>query len=218
MSNKRRKTSARPLHAPKLGSVTSRSVLSQQQQADREQLRNRIIWGCVIAGAVVWIAWPEEETGVTLTSREECATVTQVDRAQCEAAYDEALRDHDRLAPRFDSQYQCDQQFGSCVQAVDSAAYWVPPMAGFLLGYRKRDDDRGGGYAGGYRYTGALPLYRERGGDFLNPNGDYVRTGTGKVTGTAGSTHAPARAVTISRAGFGSSSSARASFGGGRGS
>lgn len=215
-SRKSRKTSSR-LRAPKLGSVRSDAVRRIEEQEKREQLKNTLIWGGLIAGGVAWMAWPKAETGMMLYARSDCARVDKVELSQCQSAYDQAVADHQRLAPRFDSQYQCDEQFGNCVQAPDSALYWIPPMAAFLLGYRARDDDddaSGGGYYGGYRYTGALPLYRERSGDYLNPKGDYVGSGYGKVTGKAGNPSPPARAITISRSGFGSVAGARSSFGG----
>lgn len=198
-----RKTSAR-LHRPDLGGL----------RAPHEQLAGRLLWGGVIAGGLVWLAWPAEETGAVLLSRGDCATIGKVSQAECEAGYDQAVADHERLAPRFDSLAQCQEQFGACYADPANALYWIPPFGGVLLGYRQRDDDAGGGQGGGYRYTGTLPLYRERGGDFLNPRGDHVGSRAGRVTGKAGSTTPPARAITISRSGFGSTAGARSSFGG----
>lgn len=208
---KSRKYVRQPLHRPELGSILSRVGLSEH---DREQRRQLIVWSVVIGGFLVWAAWPDEETGTVVYSKSGCATVPAVSLAECEAAYDLAAAEHARIAPRFDSLSQCRDQFGEC-QSDPSGIHWIPPLAGVLVGYRQRDDDvSGGGSVGGYRYTGSLPLYRERGGDYLNPHGDYVSSGSGKVTGDAGRTNPPARALTISRSGFGSSASARSSFGG----
>lgn len=210
---KSRKYARQPLHRPELGSVLSRVGLSGH---DREQRQQLIVWSVVIGGFLVWAAWPDEETGAVVYSKSGCATVPAVSLAECEAAYDLASAEHMRLAPRFDSLTQCRDQFGEC-HADPSGIHWIPPLAGVLVGYRQRDEhdgSAGGGYASGYRYTGTLPLYRERGGDYLNPHGDYVSSGSGKVTGDAGRTTPPARAITVSRSGFGSTSSARSSFGG----
>jgi len=171
-----RKTSAR-LHRPDLGGL----------RAPQGQLAGRLLWGGVIAGGLVWLAWPAEETGAVLLSRGDCATIGNVSQAECEAGYDQAVADHQRLAPRFDSLAQCQEQFGACYADPANALYWIPPFGGVLLGYRQRDDDAGGGQGGGYRYTGTLPLYRERGGDFLNPRG------TTSAPAPAGSPARPAR-------------------------
>lgn len=205
-----RKTSPARLHRPNLGPVVRRAPVSESERDERRKL---IGWCVVVGGMLVWAAWPDEETGAVVYSRSGCAAVKNVALAECEAAYDQATADHERLAPRFDSKYQCDQQFGTCHADPSNALYWIPPMAGVLIGYRERDDD-GGGSSSGYRYTGSLPLYRERGGDYLNPRGDYVASRSGKVTGAAGNPSPPARALTISRSGFGSTAGARSSFGG----
>ncbi|GAB2521882.1 DUF1190 domain-containing protein [Lysobacter humi (ex Lee et al. 2017)] len=205
------------MHAPTLGASPGEALRRIEAQEKREQLRNTLVWGGLIAGGVAWMAWPKEETGMLLYTRSDCERVDKVELSQCQSAFDQAMAEHERLAPRFDDRYQCDEQFGNCMPAPGNALYWIPPMAGFLLGYRQRDDDdgaSGGGYYGGYRYTGALPLYRERSGDYLNPKGDYVSSGYGKVTGRAGNPSPPARAITISRSGFGSVAGARSSFGG----
>ncbi|MBP1473425.1 DUF1190 domain-containing protein [Frateuria sp. MAH-13] len=153
-------------------------------------------------------------TGTVLRSVDDCPTVKDVPTAQCQAAYQTALAEHQRLAPRFHDWNDCYQQFGACSPVVNDGvvSYYVPPMAGFLLGYAaaRRNDDRG--YA--YSYSGhSIPLYRDRSGDFYKPSGDYVSGRSGTVKGNAGHATAPTRAITVSRSGFGSSSAARSSFG-----
>lgn len=158
-----------------------------------------------------------EPTGTVLSSVDQCKTQTSVPVEQCTAAYEKALAEHRKLAPRFDSQVQCNEQFGSCevVQTGSSQSY-VPPMGGFLLGYALASATRGGMYP--YYVGGVSPLYRDyRSGRYLKPNGDSVSRGLGTVTGRRGNTALPARAMTISRSGFGSSASARGGFGSSRG-
>jgi uncharacterized protein YgiB involved in biofilm formation len=152
-----------------------------------------------------------EPTGVVLNSIADCQT-QQVDVAQCEAAYNTAVAEHRRVAPRFDDVVQCEQDFGRCetVQEEGRTSY-IPPMGGFLLGYAL-----GGGFSNnsGLRgISGASPLYRDYRGRYINPSGDMVSRQTGTVTGRRGSIATPARAITVSRAGFGSSSAARSAFG-----
>ena len=158
-----------------------------------------------------------EPTGTVLSSVEQCGTQTSVPVEQCTAAYQEALAKHQKLAPRFESRVQCNEQFGNC-EVVDTGAgqSYVPPMGGFLLGYALASATRGGMYP--YTVGGASPLYRDyRSGSYLKPGGDAVSRGTGMVTGRRGNTALPSRAMTVSRSGFGSSASARGGFGSSRG-
>lgn len=159
----------------------------------------------------------EPETGVVLNSRADCQQLQndKVSTQECLAAYDEAAKKHQQSAPRFDTRYQCDDQFGSCTAITDERGTqsWIPPMGGFLLGYAM-GNLTGGGY--GYRgYGGSVPLYRDyRSGDYYKPNGDFASSRGGSVRGRTGSVvNMPTRAITVSRSGFGSSSAARSSFG-----
>lgn len=152
---------------------------------------------------------PPPPTGVVLNSIEDCRG-QGVDVAQCEAAYSEARAKHAAVAPRFDDRVQCSQEFGNCevVQEEGRTAY-VPPMGGFLLGYALA-----GGFSGGNRaVAGGAPLYRDARGGYLNAYGDTVSRQRGIVTGPRGNIATPARAVTVSRSGFGSRAAARGSFG-----
>lgn len=152
-----------------------------------------------------------DPTGVVLSSVDDCRT-QQVDVAQCQAAYEEARAKHRQVAPRFDNAVQCDADFGRCEAVVEEGrTSYVPPMGGFLLGYVLGGAMGGGGYRD---VAGGAPLYRDvRGGGYLNAGGDAVSRQPGMVTGRRGSIATPARAVTVSRAGFGSSAAARSSFG-----
>ena len=157
-----------------------------------------------------------EPTGAVLNTVADCrapqADGQQLDVAQCEAAYQQAVAEHRRVAPRFDNAVQCDQDFGKCeaVQEEGRTSY-VPPMGGFLLGYALAGGF--GNNSGGRGIAGGAPLYRDYRGQYLNPNGNPVSRQPGTVTGKRGSIATPARAISVSRSGFGSSSAARSSFG-----
>ena len=153
-----------------------------------------------------------EPTGVVLNSIDDCQG-QQVEVAQCQAAYRDAVAKHQKVAPRFEDRVQCDAEFGQCeaVRENGQTAY-TPPMGGFLMGYLVGNALGGGGYRG---VAGGAPLYRDyRSGGYLNAGGDAVSRQPGAVTGKRGSIATPARAVTVSRSGFGSRSAARGSFGG----
>lgn len=157
-----------------------------------------------------------EPTGQVLTSVDQCRTQTEVQTEACAAAYDKARAEHQRVAPRFDDRRTCDEQFDGCTPVEENGrTSYMPPMSGFLIGYALASMTRGGGYGVG----GASPLYRDyRSGGYLKPNGDMVGKSPGNVTGARGNAALPARAMTVSRSGFGSSASARGGFGSGRGS
>lgn len=181
---------------------------------------------------------PAPPTGQVLQSVQDCDWQPDVSPQECRAAFDKAKAEHEKLAPRFESSSDCNDQFGSCTAVTNERGQmnWIPPMTGFLLGYMASDlinsSSRGynrpdcrnypnqqgcAGNSGGYRVSGSTPLYRDyRSGDFMKPNGDVASNRIGQVSGNAGNTAAPTRAITVSRSGFGSASAARSSFGGGR--
>lgn len=156
-----------------------------------------------------------EPTGQVLASADQCNTQTEVPVAQCVAAYETAKGEHARVAPRFNNSRDCDEQFGNCAMVNENGqTSFIPPMTGFLIGYALG----GMGNRGGYGVGGASPLYRDyRSGGYLKPNGDLAGKSIGNVSGSRGEIAMPARAMTVSRAGFGSSASARGGFGSGRG-
>jgi len=158
-------------------------------------------------------ACKREPTGQVLTSVDQCDAQTEVAADQCRLAYAAAVAEHQKLAPRFESAVECDQQFQNCTAVEENGrTSYMPPMGGFLMGYML------GNALGGRGVAGAAPLYRDyRSGGYYKPGGDYVGDRVGTVTGKRGSTALPARAMTVSRSGFGSSASARGGFGGGRG-
>lgn len=185
---------------------------------------------------------PGPPTGEVLASVSDCDTVTDVSPEECRAQYQKALTEHERVAPRFESSRDCSDQFGSCTAVTNpqtGGTSYIPPMTGFLLGYVLSDALNSGrrnysrsndcsrypdqqgcrSNAGGYRtISGSTPLYRDyRSGEYVKPNGDYAASKAGKVSGSHGDVTPPSRAITVSRSGFGSSSAARSSFGGGRG-
>lgn len=180
----------------------------------------------LMAAAVpVAIAGCESEpTGRLFQSVEECTIEGEIDVDECRSAYDTALAQHRDSAPRFESEYDCNAQFGGC-ERLDrgwggSGTAYTPPFGGFLVGYYAGQlIDIDGKKKKRYRTSGVLPMYRDfRSGEYLKPNGDSVGRSPGLVRGDAGRTTGVARGQTVSRGGFGStassSSSSRSSFGG----
>ncbi|WP_031372563.1 MULTISPECIES: DUF1190 domain-containing protein [Lysobacter] len=158
----------------------------------------------------------DEPSGKVLTSLEECKVQTEIAPAECEAAYYKALVEHEKLAPRFESERECNEQFGACQSApanpTGGSHSYMPSMSGFLIGYALSQAMQPRGY---YGIGGVSPLYRDyRSGGYLRPGGERVSSNSGTVYGKYGNTALPTRAVTVSRSGFGSSAAARGGFGG----
>jgi len=201
------------------------------------------------APAVLLLSGCEEpaNTGLVLQTESQCDYQTDVPKDECHAAYQKALADHQRVAPQFADRAQCNDQFGGCTEVRDAqgTSSWVPPMTGFLLGYAAsslvsgasrtdcqrypdaqgcRSGSSSGSGGGVYRRVGgSSPLYRDyRSGEYRRPNGEATTDRAGRVYGDAGNTNVPARAVSVSRAGFASSaarssfSSSRSNYSGGR--
>lgn len=193
---------------------------------DRNSKRSRqlrLVLMAVSVPAVLTGCGDDEPSGKVLTSREDCAAQTEISPAECEKAYQQALVEHEKLAPRFESEKECNDQFGACQPApaaatasTSSGHSYMPSMSGFLIGYALSQAMQPRGY---YGIGGVSPLYRDyRSGGYLRPGGELVGKSSGTVYGKQGNTALPARAMTVSRAGFGSSAAARGGFGGSRSS
>ena len=52
------------------------------------------------------VACKREPTGQVLTSADQCNTQTEVSADQCKLAYEAAVAEHQKLAPRFDDAVQ----------------------------------------------------------------------------------------------------------------
>ena len=143
---------------------------------------------------------------------QQCINDGKVSADVCEKAYADAVQAQYRDGPRYNTLGECQAQFGSdqCRPVQTSSGSWfMPALAGFMIG-RALDHNYQPGYAAG-SFGGSFgqPLYRSRGdrAEWRTASGE--RFGAG-ARGPAG----PSVAETLSRGGFGSSSAARASWGG----
>lgn len=138
--------------------------------------------------------------------------------ALCRSAYEEALTNHIKSAPRFSSEEECrtkvdvDQCFSVQTTESDGTVRNVamPLMTGYMIGKNLRDRrDENGGSGGGYFYNGGryygAPLYRSR----RDTSGYWT---SAELRSSTSSSRAPnVRGLTVARGGFGG----RAFFGGG---
>lgn len=149
----------------------------------------------------------ESDVDATIfANAEECAASGQLTQAQCSAAFAEATAEHERVAPRYLSQADCVADFGpeQCGPARDGSSAFIPFFGGMLLGNM---------LGGANRYP-PQPLYRPRTGEFQTAGGVGVGTRTGAIRVPEAATKPQARAITMSRSGFGSRAAARGSWGG----
>jgi uncharacterized protein YgiB involved in biofilm formation len=159
-------------------------------------------------------------------------------RAQelCQGAYDLALEEHDKTAPKFSSKEECESSVdvSQCVvtrvQRSDGtfSDMFAPAMAGFLIGNamaKREQGSSGSGYYHGGSYYRSGPIYSSRDNpntyrrstDISAPKSPSGTPGIG-AWGTSSGAAAPrppnVGTTTISRQGFGSKGF---SFGGGGG-
>ena len=166
--------------------------------------------------------WSDSDAeGQVFSSVTECVAAGE-NRTECENAYAQARVDDTDGAPRFDSQSLCEQEFGSnqCEQRTSSGnSFWVPLLAGFVIGNVIDDID-----IDGRRRRRYAPLYRSSAGTWYHGGSSYGplsrRSGGGYGFSRSGFDRpvgAPrtySRSDVASRGGFGGRSSSSSSWGG----
>lgn len=183
--------------------------------------RSRILRLAVLGTVGVLAGCEGDRAAVVYPSVEACEQAGVLTADVCRSEFAAALANHQQTAPRFLTQSDCEQDFGAgfCQPYQQNTGnIFIPAMAGFMVASMLRDreidiDIHSGGGRGSYY---SQPLYRTRTdsiGQWRTAGNDVI-SGTGK-TRVASSTSVPqTRAVTMSRSGFGSTASARGSWGG----
>jgi uncharacterized protein YgiB involved in biofilm formation len=89
-----------------------------------------------------------------VSSQLDCLDDTQMSVAQCDMAYQQALIESQQIGPKYDSDEQCESEFGRDQCERNSLGTFTPIMAGYLFANAlwDRDSNR---YAGSYN-----PVYR----------------------------------------------------------
>lgn len=133
---------------------------------------------------------------------------------ECRAAYQFALEEAARTAPKYRTEYDCSAEFGvnACMEAPNNSSWFMPAMAGFMFS-RMLDDDR--------RYY-SQPMFRSSypGSIFYDrwttaDGYDYGKSSYRKTKVRVSRDHMkpkPTVSRTISRGGFGSTVSAKSSW------
>ena len=157
-------------------------------------------------------------------SLDECETDNPQIAEECKAAYQYALDDAEKTAPKYRSVSDCEDEFGTngCVQSRSNSSWFMPAMAGFMFARALNNNSYSSFYS--------QPLYTS-----YNPRSSYYRnwlSSDGYQYGSyrsSGKNHSikvskdqmkpkAATTRTISRGGFGSSVKAKSSWGSSRSS
>lgn len=155
------------------------------------------------------------ETVKFVESIDDCTANTTLSEGECEAAYEQAVLDAQATAPRYRMESDCMSEFGQCEQR---GGFFVPLMAGYIVA--EIIDEVGDAYERKHRYKHSYPTYLYQGrGQFRNK----FMTADGAVIGSPGKNSyrvnrdvlkpKPKVTRTISRGGFGSTASAKSSWG-----
>ena len=159
------------------------------------------------------------EKVVVVKDVDECVAKTSLDYNQCEVAYQKALTEAERTAPRFNNINDCAAQFGQDNCQRSSGGFFIPFMAGWMVSSVVDSLSSHSRY--GYHYNPVFEHYnRDRGRGYYTAGGSRLSTvGDGYMSAPKSSVSdkQPRGKVyrTASRGGWGSTASAKSSWGGG---
>ena len=143
------------------------------------------------------------QEAVLYPDAEACIADGELSAEQCRAAYQSALATSQANAPQYAQRADCVEDFGEAQCPTERrGGYFLPFMSGFLIA---RALGPGAAPAAGF----AQPMYRPRSGEWVTPGGFTVGRNTGPLKVDPAMTQ-PQRAVTQTRAGFGTRAAARA--------
>ena len=189
------------------------NIENMRKESVARPLLKPLTWAVASITLAACSGGSEEEVQV-VSSVEDCTASTSLTLAQCEVAYQQALEESARTAPRYTSQAACEAEFGYDQCNRTNQGFFMPFMAGYMVSSLL---NRGGGYSNNPVYH-----YRNRGSSY----NDRIMTSDGSVIGRAGQRSykvsssdlkpKPSPTRTVSRGGFGSTASAKSSWGGGK--
>ncbi len=150
------------------------------------------------------------QEAVVYATAEQCIVENPELRRECEKAYDDAISEAERTAPKYNSQRACEMEFGynQCVQSQSNSSWFLPALGGFMVGRLA---------GGGYDYGRSSPVFGYH-GSWVGADGTSYGSRSErrvKVSKEAFKSK-PTTARTISRGGFGSKIQAKSSWGSSR--
>jgi uncharacterized protein YgiB involved in biofilm formation len=86
--------------------------------------------------AIFLSACGDEQEATVFTTVDECTNANPEFAEKCQTAYDDAVREAERTGPKYNSQNDCESEFGNnqCrVVQRDSGSFFMPFMAGYML-------------------------------------------------------------------------------------
>ncbi|ERK17306.1 MAG: DUF1190 family protein [Pantoea sp.] len=155
-----------------------------------------------------------DETVSLYQNADDCSKANPSQSAQCTTAYNNALKEAERTAPKYATREDCVAEFGEnqCQQtpaqagtnaeAQQSGSFWMPLMAGYMMG---RMMGGGAGFAQQPLFSPKTPNSPAN-GQFVDASGKNYGSATSGRTMTVPKTALapkPATTSTITRGGFG---------------
>ncbi|MBP2195200.1 DUF1190 family protein [Pantoea cypripedii] len=155
-----------------------------------------------------------DETVSLYQNADDCAKANPSQSAQCTTAYNNAKKEAERTAPKYATREDCVAEFGEnqCQQAPaqagtnaeaqQSGSFWMPLMAGYMMG---RMMGGGAGFAQQPLFSPKTPNSPAN-GQFVDASGKNYGTATSGRTMNVPKTAMapkPATTSTITRGGFG---------------
>ena len=147
---------------------------------------------------------PKVEAAV-FESLQQCIDEPSLSREQCEQSYGEASSRHVAVAPKYNSEADCQADFGAgkCEQApyrtTSGGSIFMPLMMGYMMGSY---------LGGGRRSVASQPLYRSADDAKTYRTADNRKAGstTGRTQIASSAASRPSvKSSTLSRGGFGAS-------------
>lgn len=157
-----------------------------------------------------------DETVSMYQNADDCSKANPGQSAQCTTAFNNAKQEAEKTAPKYASREECVAEFGegqcqqSAAQASTGGSFWMPLMAGYMMGRMMS----GGGYAQQPLFSSRAPNSPAN-GKFVDASGrSYGAATPGRTTTVPKSamTPKPATTTTVTRGGFGETVAKQASM------
>lgn len=158
----------------------------------------------------------KQEEALIYPSVQACIDDGKLDAAKCQEEYDHAVKEHERTAPHYTTDYDCYHEYGQnrCYQPPGTN-YFLPLLAGYMIGRATSPNNNYYGGGGGGYWGGSYPVYHSRYEPYgwRTSSGYSVGSGQGRVYVPQAATKPGVSASALSRGGFGSQAAARSGWG-----
>lgn len=187
-----------------------------QKEAFRKGWRTYRLAPVALAVSAVFMLSACEQTDETVSlyqNADDCSAANPSMSAQCTTAYNNALKEAEKTAPKYASKEDCVAEFGeaqctpvpaqagTAAESTQTSSSWMPLMAGYMMGRMMG----GAGFAQQPLFSSRSPASPAN-GQFVDASGKSYGTATSGRTMTVPKTALapkPATTTTITRGGFG---------------